>query len=143
MVQDRTGPAWTEDRIRGGMWTEDRTGPARAMPGPDLFWTSLLLIIRAYKGREVARSCLFKIWARSDRASEHDHVVRAFAWAELRHGLPVPHSTTVPSQLRSVSPVHRPKSGTDRRLKITKTTDRRGPVRSSVRSGRGPKIEQP
>ena len=32
---NRTGPAWTKDRIQAEAWTEDRIGPDRENLGPD------------------------------------------------------------------------------------------------------------
>ena len=53
-VQDRTGPAWTEDRIRGGRWTEDRTGPVSTRTEPDRTGPGRGLTYRP--GSEMARA---------------------------------------------------------------------------------------
>jgi len=81
---DRTGPAWTEDRSRGRVWTEDRTGPWSVLDrtGLNRSRTGLLQL----HARDLARfdrttkhgRAPSVFWTRANRVNTHDRAVRAW-----------------------------------------------------------------
>jgi len=98
---DRTGPVWTEDRIRVKVWTEDRTslrlvldrtGPVKPGTGPDRSW--------AWTRQKSGTGCpchLF-FWGHGQTILRGTTVPLLFVRSTLfflRHGQPVLRGTTV------------------------------------------------